>query len=64
MRIELPLSAWAEAQHAQDDAHTLTVPVHPQAVPHPLLGAWSCSEPATVRVEVAAQPPLHLTITF
>ena len=28
MRIELPAPTWADAQRAQDDAHTLTLQLH------------------------------------
>lgn len=65
MRIDLPLSSWVEAQRAQDDAHTLTVPAqHPQAAAHPLLAAWSAGAAAGLRVEVPALEPVAVTLTF
>ncbi|MGV3570202.1 MAG: hypothetical protein ACO1PB_06345 [Ramlibacter sp.] len=65
MRIELPQPSWADAQHAQDDAHTLTVPAqHPQALPGSLLGALPGAEHAGGRVEVPAGEPVALTLTF
>lgn len=64
MRIELPTPTWAETQHAQDDAHTLTLPALSPALPHPLLGALAAVDSPMVRVEVPAVAPAALTLTF
>lgn len=61
MRIELPSPSWADAQRAQDDAHTLTLPVHPHVLLPSLLPA---GDAVTARVEVAALQPQPLTLTF
>ena len=72
MRIELPSTAWADGPHAQDDAHTLTLPaqaaLHPALHPALLAAAPVDGEalPACAggRVEVPAGRLPVLTLTF
>jgi hypothetical protein len=64
MRIEMPLPSWAEAQHAHDDAHTLTVPAqHPHVAPT-LPATWIGGDVVAARVEVSDLHLPALTITF
>ena len=63
MRIELPSPSWADAQRAQDDAHTLTLPSQrPLTLAETLLAA--CDAGGTVRVEVTLLPGPALTLTL
>ena len=63
MRIELPLPSWAETHSAQDDAHTLTLPVpHPVSLTDRLLAAGSDGE--TQRIEVVAEQHPFVTLTL
>ena len=64
MRIESPLPSWAEAHHAQDDAHTLTLP--PQravSLAESLLGGTG-EAGLPQRVQVQGQQPVALTLTL
>lgn len=63
MRIELPSPSWADAaQRAQDDAHTLTLPVQRLSLTDAWL-AWGAGE-ETLRVAIDAADPETLTLTF
>jgi hypothetical protein len=63
MRIEMPTASWADTvQHAEDDAHTLTLAA--QQGSDWLPGALAADVTLTVRTEVAADEPVLLTITF
>lgn len=63
MRIELPSPSWADAQRAQDDAHTLTLPAPRQLnLAETLLAAGEAG--AMVRVEVTVEQGPVLTLTL
>ena len=63
MRIELPPGSWADtAQRVEDDAHTLTVAAHVAA--DWTQWQWATASEQTLRIEVPADQPLRLTITF
>jgi hypothetical protein len=62
MRIELPSPSWAEVHHAQDDAHTLTLPEQrPLSLGQPQLLAGAGE---TLSAHVAALQPRELTLTL
>ncbi|HSV79026.1 MAG TPA: hypothetical protein VLK85_07435 [Ramlibacter sp.] len=63
MRIELPFPSWADVHSAQDDAHTLTLPVHgPVSLTDRLLAAGSEGE--TLRIEIIAEQHPFVTLTL
>jgi hypothetical protein len=63
MRIELPPGSWADtAQRVEDDAHTLTVAAHVAA--DWVQWQWPANSDQTLRIEVPADQPRRLTITF
>jgi hypothetical protein len=62
MRIELPSPSWADVHRAQDDAHTLTLPVHPHVLPRVQLPLGEAG--GTASVSVAAPQPESLSLTF
>lgn len=65
MRIELPQPSWADAQPAQDDAHTLTLPAQrPLALPAALLGELPPPDRIGGRIEVLPGDPASLTLTL
>jgi hypothetical protein len=64
MRIELPSPSWAEVHHAQDDAHTLTLPQQrPVSLAQPQLLA-DRQRGETLHVRVAPAEPGELTLTL
>ena len=65
MRIELPSASWADTVHrADDDAHTLTVASQSASDWAPLDLLPQADAALGVHVEVAATPPLVLTLTL
>jgi hypothetical protein len=63
MRIELPSPTWADAYRAQDDAHTLTVPLQRTvSVADSLLAAQP--DGATLRLQSPMLLPVALTLTL
>ena len=63
MRIELPSSGWADAQRAQDDAHTLTLPAQRGlGLGEPLLDPEE--EGACLQMVVDLTRPATLTLTL
>jgi hypothetical protein len=63
MRIELPSPTWADAHRAQDDAHTLTVPLQRSAsVVDGLLAAPA--DGPTLRLQGDALRPVAITLTL
>ena len=63
MRIELPSPTWADAHRAQDDAHTLTVPL-PRAAS--VVDSLLATQPdgATLRLQSPVLRPVVLTLTL
>lgn len=64
MRIELPAPTWADAQRAQDDAHTLTLPVQRALTLAETLLPMAAEDGATSRIDARAPAPASLTLTF
>jgi hypothetical protein len=64
MRIELPAPTWADAQRAQDDAHTLTLPAQRALTLAETLLPRVAEDGATARVDARAPSPATLTLTF
>ena len=64
MRIELPAPTWVDAQRAQDDAHTLTLPVQRALSLAETLLPLASDDGATSRVDARGPQPAPLTLTF
>lgn len=63
MRIELPSPSWADIHHAQDDAHTLTLPPQrPVSLAETLLA--TAEQGDTLCVAIVAYEPVALTLTL
>lgn len=64
MRIELPIPSWADTvQRAEDDAHTLTVPVPSTSGWMPLAGADDAGNGAW-HAEIGTEEQRVLTLTL